>query len=186
MVELLELADTAQKAEKSLIMYEVMMHSASRRIVLAVLIAVVLAIPAAGQEFAAGEPIGALNETGVWQPMSDNVTVYGSFHFSESCTFDRNKNLILDMNTGNRGDATENDGFVSLNRTGFLGDLIAWEDGGYGTSQSVFSGSARTCRPDGRGVPGGPRLRVGGAAVGGAEARLHGGDAAEVGAAGAA
>ena len=33
---------------------------------------------------------------------------------------------------------------------------------------------------------GGPRLRVGGAAVGGAEARLHGGDAAEVGAAGAA
>ena len=95
-------------------MYAVMMHSASRRIVLAVLIAVVLAVPAAGQEFAAGEPIGALNETGVWQPMSDNVTVYGSFHFSESCTFDRNKNLILAMNTGNRGDATENDGFVSL------------------------------------------------------------------------
>ena len=30
----------------------------------------------------------------------------------------------------------------------------------YGTSKSVFSGSARTCRPDGRGVPGGPRLRV--------------------------
>ena len=95
-------------------MYAVMMHSASRRIVLAVLIAVVFAVPAAGQEFAAGEPIGALNETGVWQPMSDNVTVYGSFHFSESCTFDRNKNLILAMNTGNRGDATENDGFVSL------------------------------------------------------------------------
>ena len=73
-----------------------------------------------------------------------------------------------------------------VNRTGFLGDLIAWEDGVYGTSKSVFSGSARTCRPDGRGAPGGPRLRVGGAAVGGAEARLHGGDAAEVGAAGAA
>ena len=71
-----------------------------------------------------------------------------------------------------------------VNRTGFLGDLIAWEDGVYGTSKSVFSGSARTCRPDGRGAPGGPRLRVGGAAVGGAEARLHGGDAAEVGAAG--
>ena len=73
-----------------------------------------------------------------------------------------------------------------LNRTGFLGDLIAWEDGVYGTSKSVFSGSARTCRPDGRGAPGGPRLRVGGAAVGGAEARLPGGDAAEMGAAGAA
>ena len=46
--------------------------------------------------------------------MSDNVTVYGSFHFSESCTFDPNKNLILAMNTGNRGDTSENDGFVSL------------------------------------------------------------------------
>ena len=73
-----------------------------------------------------------------------------------------------------------------LNRTGFLGDLIAWEDGVYGASKSGFSGSARTCRPDGRGAPGGPRLSVGGAAVGGAEARLHGGDAADVGAAGAA
>ena len=29
-----------------------------------------------------------------------------------------------------------------LNRTGFLGDLIAWEDGVYGTSKSVFSGGA--------------------------------------------
>ena len=73
-----------------------------------------------------------------------------------------------------------------MNRTGFLGDLISWEDGVYGTSKSVFPGGARACRPDGRGAPGGPRLRVGGAAVGGAEARLHGGDAAEVGAAGAA
>ena len=32
----------------------------------------------------------------------------------------------------------------ALNRTGFLGDLIAGEDGVYGTSKSVFSGSART------------------------------------------
>ena len=29
-----------------------------------------------------------------------------------------------------------------VNRTGFLGDLIAWEDGVYGTSKSVFSGGA--------------------------------------------
>ena len=29
-----------------------------------------------------------------------------------------------------------------LNRTGFLGDLITWEDGVYGTSKSVFSGGA--------------------------------------------
>ncbi len=66
------------------------------------------------QEFVAGEPIGSVNEAGVRVPMSSNVKVYGSFHFSESCTFDPEKNLILAMNNGNRGDGTENDGFVSL------------------------------------------------------------------------
>ena len=95
-------------------MYTLMMHLASRTIVPVALIAGILAIPAAAQEFAAGEPIGALNEAGVWKPMSDNVTVYGSFYFSESCTFDSNKNLILAMNAGSRGDASENDGYVSL------------------------------------------------------------------------
>ncbi|MCG8413034.1 MAG: SMP-30/gluconolactonase/LRE family protein [Pseudomonadales bacterium] len=74
-----------------------------------------LALPtvAYGQEFRAGEPIGAVNEAGVRVPMSSNVKVYGSFHFSESCTFDPATNLILAMNTGERGDGTENDGFVS-------------------------------------------------------------------------
>ena len=66
------------------------------------------------QEFRAGEPIGAINEAGVREPMSANVKVYGSFHFSESCTFDPERNLILAMNNGERGDGTENDGFVSL------------------------------------------------------------------------
>ena len=66
------------------------------------------------QEFRAGEPIGAVNEAGVRVPMSANVKVYGSFHFSESCTFDPERNLILAMNNGERGDGTENDGFVSL------------------------------------------------------------------------
>lgn len=66
------------------------------------------------QEFTAGQPIGSVNEAGVRVPMSDNVKVYGSFHFSESCTFDPEKNLILAMNNGERGDGTENDGYVSL------------------------------------------------------------------------
>ncbi|MSR10286.1 MAG: gluconolaconase [Gammaproteobacteria bacterium] len=66
------------------------------------------------QEFTAGEPLGSVNEAGVKVPMSSNVKVYGSFHFSESCTFDPGKNLILAMNNGERGDGTENDGFVSL------------------------------------------------------------------------
>ena len=51
---------------------------------------------------------------------------------------------------------------------------------------TVRTSRALVTTKDGRGAPGGPRLRVGGAAVGGAEARMHGGDAAEVGAAGAA
>lgn len=72
------------------------------------------ALPVSAQEFVAGEPIGSVNEAGVRMPMSDNVKVYGSFHFSESCTFDPQKNLVLAMNNGNRGDGTENDGFVSL------------------------------------------------------------------------
>lgn len=66
------------------------------------------------QEFRVGEPIGSVNEAGVRVPMSSNVKVYGSFHFSESCTFDPQRNLILAMNNGERGDGTENDGFVSL------------------------------------------------------------------------
>ena len=95
-------------------MHTVMTNSASRRILPALLVAAVMAIPANAQEFEAGDPIGSLNEAGVWQPMSDNVKVFGSFHFSESCTFDPNKNLVLAMNTGNRGDASVNDGYVSL------------------------------------------------------------------------
>jgi hypothetical protein len=69
---------------------------------------------AVAQEFQAGEPLGTTNEAGNRMPMSDNVKVFGSFHFSESCTFDPEKNLVLAMNNGNRGDGTENDGFVSL------------------------------------------------------------------------
>ena len=60
----------------------------------------------------------------------------------------------------------------AVNRTGFLGDFIAWEDGVYGTFKSIFSGGARACRSDGRGAPGGPRISVGGAAVGGTERQI--------------
>jgi len=72
------------------------------------------AVPASAQDFRVGEPIGSVNESGVRVPLSGNVKVYGSFHFSESCTFDPRRNLILAMNNGERGDGTENDGFVSL------------------------------------------------------------------------
>jgi hypothetical protein len=69
---------------------------------------------AAAQEFQIGDPISSINESGERTFMSDNVKVFGSFHFSESCTFDPQRNLVLAMNNGERGDGTENDGFVSL------------------------------------------------------------------------
>ena len=64
------------------------------------------------QDFATGGPLGAVNEEGNFVAMSDNVTVYGSFHFTESCTFDPERNLILSMNRGNDGGS--DDGYVSL------------------------------------------------------------------------
>ena len=90
-----------------------MIHSANRRIVPAALITVVVAVavPVAAQDFVAGEPIGALSEAGEWRPMSDNVKVFGSFHFSESCTFDPDKNLVLAMNAGNRVEENDDDGY---------------------------------------------------------------------------
>ena len=100
-----------------------MTQMALRQLIPAVLFSIVLVVPLTAQEFSTGDPIGATNEAGVWQSMSDNVKVFGSFHFSESCTFDPNKNLILAMNTGNRGDndagvaasgSASNDGYVSL------------------------------------------------------------------------
>ena len=74
----------------------------------------VLSLPVNAQEFTAGEPLGSINEAGTKMAMSDNVKVFGSFHFTESCTFDANKNLILAMNAGNRAEGAEQDGFVSL------------------------------------------------------------------------
>ncbi len=70
--------------------------------------------PSQAQEFTAGKPIGTVNEAGVRGPMSDNVKVFGSFHFCESTTFDPARNLILAMNSGDRSDPEKNDGYVSL------------------------------------------------------------------------
>ena len=81
---------------------------------MALVLAGSLSLPAYAQEFTAGEPLGSINEAGTKMTMSDNVKVYGSFNFTESCTFDANKNLILAMNAGNRAEGAEQDGFVSL------------------------------------------------------------------------
>ena len=67
---------------------------------------------AIAQEFTTGGPLGATNQAGNFVAMSNNVTVYGSFVFTESCTFDPERNLILAMNRGNAEGS--DDGFVSL------------------------------------------------------------------------
>ena len=72
------------------------------------------AAPAEPKPFQAGKPLAATNEKGVFTPMSSNVKVYGSFRFSESCTFDAQKNLIVAMNAGIDQALTQNDGYVSL------------------------------------------------------------------------
>lgn len=64
--------------------------------------------------FEAGSPLGTVNEAGEATPITDNVTVYGSFRFAESCTFDPDRNLILAMNAGVAQELQENDGYVSL------------------------------------------------------------------------
>lgn len=66
------------------------------------------------QPYRVGTPLGTVNEAGVATPMSDNVKVYGSFRFAESCTFDPERNLILAMNAGIANNLQENDGYVSL------------------------------------------------------------------------
>jgi sugar lactone lactonase YvrE len=70
--------------------------------------------PAQPQPYRVGTPLGATNEAGQQQPLSSNVKVFGSFHFSESCTFDPGRNVILAMNAGNPQNVAQNDGFVSL------------------------------------------------------------------------
>lgn len=88
------------------------------KITISIILSTLLCIPVTflnAQEFNAGQPLGATNESGNFIPMSSNVTVYGSFHFAESCTFDPERNLILAMNRGNRStSAPDNDGYVSF------------------------------------------------------------------------
>ncbi len=69
---------------------------------------------ATAQSFQAGGPLGTVNEAGEATPISDNVRVFGSFRFAESCVFDEDRNLIVAMNAGVGQNLQENDGYVSL------------------------------------------------------------------------
>ena len=60
--------------------------------------------PQAQQPFVAGQPLAT----------TPNVKVYGSFHFTESCSYDPVRDLYVAPSVGNRGEGFENDGYVSL------------------------------------------------------------------------
>lgn len=61
--------------------------------------------PAAGaQSFKAGEPLKT----------TPNVKVFGSFRFSESLSYDADRDLIVSVNAGMAQDVVPNDGYVSL------------------------------------------------------------------------
>lgn len=81
-----------------------------KRVLIAGLAAFVSLSVSAQDNFQVGDPLAAVNETGETVPLSENVRVFGSFRFAESCTFDPERNLILAMNAG----VGENDGYVSL------------------------------------------------------------------------
>ncbi|ALO47644.1 SMP-30/gluconolactonase/LRE family protein [Pseudohongiella spirulinae] len=85
-----------------------------RYLIAAITLAGCTAAAAQTGSFRAGEPLGTVNESGVATPMSDNVKVFGSFRFAESCTFDPERNLILAMNAGVAQNMEPNDGYVSL------------------------------------------------------------------------
>ena len=72
--------------------------------------------PAATSEkaFQVGQPLGAKNEAGQYIPISENVKVFGSFRFAESCVYDPARDLIVVMNAGVPQTLEENDGYVSL------------------------------------------------------------------------
>ena len=73
-----------------------------------------ICFPLLSQEFQAGQPVSAIDESGKRVFKSNNVKVYGSFYFAESCTFDSDRNLILAMNSGQFRDNGPNDAYVSL------------------------------------------------------------------------
>lgn len=63
--------------------------------------------------FTANTPLG-VTANGKYTPMSSNVKVYGALVFSESCSYDPERNLVVAVNRGAAQNVAVNDGFVSL------------------------------------------------------------------------
>lgn len=60
--------------------------------------------PAASQPFQAGQPLKT----------TPNVKIFGSFRFSESLSYDADRDLIVSVNAGMAQELVPNDGYVSL------------------------------------------------------------------------
>jgi invasion protein IalB len=91
-----------------------MKHTLKRLALTTALAAAAGSVFAQNNPITVGEPLGTINEAGQPTRMSDNVKVFGSFRFAESCTFDPQRNLILAMNAGVAENLEPNDGYVSL------------------------------------------------------------------------
>jgi hypothetical protein len=63
--------------------------------------------------FSAGDSLGVVTD-GAYEPMSDNVTVYGAIVAAESCVYDSTRELIVVVNRGAGQTAQANDAWVSL------------------------------------------------------------------------
>src|SRR5215204_2828230 len=74
----------------------------------------------------------------------------------------------------------------NVNRTGFIGGLFLREDGAHGTTQQVFTGGTRACRPDGLRPRPRASVAMGGDSVSRRETRDPHGIVASLGAAGGA
>ena len=72
--------------------------------------------PAASQPFQAGQPLKT----------TPNVKVYGSFRFSESLSYDADRDLIVSVNAGIAQDIVPNDGYVSLVNPDGTAHTLKW------------------------------------------------------------
>ncbi len=60
-----------------------------------------------------GQPLGVTTASG-FEPMSDNVAVYGGIVSAESCVYDAERKLLLLINRGNGQQLQPNDAWVSM------------------------------------------------------------------------
>lgn len=74
---------------------------------------VAVAQPRQPQPFLAGQPVGAISQ-GVYTPLSDNVSVFGSLVSVKGCAYDSDRGLIVAASRGYGQAFIPNDGYVSL------------------------------------------------------------------------